>query len=284
MYGEEIPYKKTEEPKDPKTRAEYWDMAIGLNKVDNLTPSDYLLELSEKNIRGELNINEVENFLTQYYKLKEERSEFSQNENECDLVSTRIVDYVSRGGFSFTPLMLKDIHGYLFNGIYDFAGTYREYNITKDEPILNGRSVEYGIYTKIEEMLNYDFNKAKDDVKKYPQMTRAEQFNNIADFASDIWQVHPFGEGNTRTVGVFIQMYLNNLGFKVSNTLFKENSLYLRNAFVRASYSNIAESIYAEKKYLYKFFDNLIGNDKHELKSRELICAPCFIEEDEIDR
>ena len=75
---------------DKVKKQEYWNTGIGLNKVDNLEPSKYLLELSQKNINGELKYYEVENLLKTYYKTQNSNDINVQKEKECDLVSLRI--------------------------------------------------------------------------------------------------------------------------------------------------------------------------------------------------
>ena len=95
-------------------------------------------------------------------------------------------------------------------------------------------------------------------------------------FTSSIWQVHPFGEGNTRTTAVFIEKYLNNMGFSVNNDMFKDNSQYFRNALVRSNYGNIPKGIYPEFKYLIMFFENLLEDKSNELNNKKLYVKELF--------
>ncbi|MFV0274900.1 MAG: Fic family protein [Bacilli bacterium] len=267
--NDNIEYKKIEEIKDGYKKQLYWNMAIGLQQVDGLTPSIYLKELVNKNIQGEITNYEVEESLHTYYKTKNLSNTKVANEKECDLVSTRIVELLNDNSFSFRPITLQSIHEYLFKGIYDFAGMYRTYNITKDEPILNNDTVNYADYNEIERIFEYDF---KEEIKyDYSKLTLQEQLERLATFTSSIWQVHPFGEGNTRTVAVMIEKYLRSLGYNVNNDLFKEHSLYFRNALVRSNYSNRVKNIYPTNEYLIKFFDNLLNNGNHVLDIDELI-------------
>ena len=95
----------------------------------------------------------------------------------------------------------------------------------------------------------------------------------MSEFTSKIWQIHPFCEGNTRTTAVFIQKYLISMGFDVNNEMFKDNSLYFRNALVRANYLNYIRGIKADKKYLNMFFGNLLFNEENKLDNKDLyIC------------
>lgn len=256
------------ETTDPIKKQEYWNTGIGLNKVDNLEPSQYLLELSKKNINGELKYNEVENFLKNFYKNKNSNDIKTQNEKECDLVSLRIAQLLEDKSFGFSPISMKNIHQYLFKDIYEFAGNYRKYNITKNEKILNGETVKYVNYQDIESYLDYDFKEEKEF--NYSKLNNNELINHIAKFTSSIWQVHPFGEGNTRTTAVFIEKYLNSMGFDINNDMFKEHSLYFRNSLVRSNYADIPKGIYPTNEYLIMFFENLLQNKNNILKNEDL--------------
>lgn len=261
---------------DPVKKQEYWDTGIGLNKVDNLEPSKYLLELSQKNINGELKYDEAEKLLKSYYETQDENDLKVQREKECDLVSLRIALLLEDKSFGFSPITLKNIHKYLFKDIYDFAGNYRECNITKKEDILNGDTVKYVNYQDIESYLEYDFKEEKEF--DYSKLNRDELIKHIAKFTSSIWQVHPFREGNTRTTAVFIEKYLNSMGFDVNNDMFKENSLYFRNSLVRSNYGNIPKGIYPSFDYLIKFFENLLQGKENKLVNDELYVKELFEE------
>lgn len=262
------------ETTDILKKQEYWETGIGLNKVDNLEPSEYLLKLSKKNINGELKYYEVESLLKSYYEKKDLNDKSIQNEKECDLVSLRIAQLLEDKSFGFNPITLKSIHKYLFKDIYDFAGEYREYNITKKENILNGNTVNYVDFNNIEDYLEFDFKKEKEF--DYSKVEKDELINHIATFTSSIWQIHPFGEGNTRTVAVFIEKYLNNMGFNVNNDFFKKNSLFFRNSLVRSNYGNIPKSIYPTNDYLIMFFENLLQEKNNVLKNEELYIKELF--------
>ncbi len=255
-------------------KQEYWNTGIGLNKVDNLEPSKYLLDLSQKNIKGELKYYEIENLLKNYYETQNSSNINIQKEKECDLVSLRIASLLEDKSFGFSPITLKNIHKYLFKDIYDFSGLYRNYNITKKEEILNGDTVKYVNYQDIESYLQYDFKEEKDF--DYSKLNNEELITHIAKFTSSIWQIHPFGEGNTRTTAVFIEKYMNNMGFNVNNDMFKDKSLYFRNALVRSNYGNIPKGIYPTFKYLIMFFENLLQEKSYQLKNRELYIKELF--------
>jgi fido (protein-threonine AMPylation protein) len=246
---------------------EYWNTAIGLQDVDNLKPSKYLYDLSEQNINGEIPIQKVKEKLDTYYRSV---SESERKETmECDIVSARIVELLSEGTISLNPSSLKSIHRYLFEGIYDFAGQFRKYNITKDESILNGDTVKYANHFEIQDILDYDFSTEKQ--QKYSTMDKSEIIKRISEFSSSIWQVHPFGEGNTRTTAVFIELYLNSIGFNVNNDMFKEYSKYYRNALVRSNYANYGKNIDVNFSYLEKFYANLLFDGEFTLKNDEMM-------------
>ncbi len=250
-------------------RQTYWDMAIGLQKVDNLKPSKYLENLTEENIIGKKTIKEVEQELRNYYIEKNKKQSINMDEFECDLVSTRIVEFLQNDYFELSVNCIKDIHKFLFKDIYDFAGTLRDRNFSKHEIILNGDSVPYTDYKVIEDSLEYDLRLEKD--KDYKNMNIVDIISSITDFTSRIWQVHPFREGNTRTTAVFIEKYLRSLGYEVDNTLFKDKSVYFRNALVRSNYSNSDLNIKTDSKYLVKFYENLLLGKTNNLHSEDLI-------------
>lgn len=251
-----------------------WDMAIGLQQVDNLKPSKYLEKISKKNIFGELTIKEVEKSLREYYTTKEAQKDIKRNEMECDFVSMRIVELLEQDNFELSVDYLKSIHKYIFQDVYEFAGEFRKIDFSKNEKILNNDSVAYGDCKTLNESLEYDISLEKE--KNYKNMNIVEVIKNITDFSSSIWQVHPFREGNTRTTAVFIQKYLISLGYKVDNSLFKDKSVYFRNALVRSNYFNNYLNIKENKSYLIKYYENLLLGKNNNLHSEDLIVKELF--------
>lgn len=251
-----------------------WDMAIGLQKVDNLHPSKYLKDISQKYIVGRLTIREVEDGLDKYYKELKKKNEINYNELECDYVSMRIVELLEHDNFELSVSYLKYIHKYLFQDVYDFAGEFRNIDFSKHEEILNNDSVAYGTFKTLKESLEYDINLEKN--KNYKEMSIVDVIKNITDFTSNIWQVHPFREGNTRTTAVFIEKYLVSLGYNVDNSLFKDKSIYFRNALVRSNYFNNDLGIKENNSYLIKFYENLLLGKNNNLESKDLIVSELF--------
>ena len=262
-------YKKQGEP-EKSQKAENWGVAIGLQQVDNLTPSKYLIEVAKNNIEGKISIDEAGEQVSQYYKKNPAKTLKEHNEKEADEVSARIAKLLSTHTFSFSPAELISIHKALFSGIFDdeIAGKIRTYDITKKEPILNGDTVIYGRADSIMETLDYDFEQEKKF--NYKGLSKREKVERLAKFTSGIWQIHPFGEGNTRATAVFIIKYLYTLGFVTNNDPFEQNSKYFRNALVRANYQNLNQDIYYTMEYLNKFFGNLLLGEKNLLDNREM--------------
>ena len=269
-------YIEIETPKNYVKQQE-WDMAIGLQEVDNLKPSKYLKKLLQKNITGEKTIYEVEKELKEYYVEKEKNNEVNHNELECDLVSTRIVELLQENNFELSIDYLKYVHKYLFQDVYEFAGEFRKVDFSKHERILNNDSVAYGDHKLLEQSLDYDITLEKN--KNYNEMNIVDVINNITDFSSSIWQIHPFREGNTRTTAIFIEKYLVSLGYNVDNTLFKDKSVYFRNALVRSNYFNNYLNIKEDNSFLIKFYENLLLAKNNNLHSRDLIVEKLFNKE-----
>ena len=269
-------YIESKIPKNYVKQSE-WDMAIGLQAVDNLKPSKYLEELLQENITGEKTIYEVEHELKQYYIEKDKTDKTIQDELECDLVSTRIVQLLEKDNFKLSVDYIKYIHEYLFKDIYDFAGKFRKVNFSKQERILNNDSVAYGDYKLLEQSLEYDISTELN--KEYKAMDIVEVINNITKFSSSIWQIHPFREGNTRTIALFIEKYLISLGYDVDNTMFKEKSVYFRNALVRSNYFNNNLNVKEDSSFLIKFYENLLLGKNNNLHSKDLIVKELFDKE-----
>ena len=245
-----------------------WATAIGLQKVDGLTPSKYLYETAKRNIEGEISIEEAKEIIDSYYQSKEIRSSDDKDSEEADKVSIRITEILSEKSFSFTPKQLLSIHEKLFRDVFYSvkAGEFRTYNITKKEWALDGDTVFYANADLIADTLKYDFENEKSF--DYSTLSKEDTIKHITRFVANIWQIHPFGEGNTRTTAVFTIKYLRTLGFEVNNEPFDKHSWYFRNALVRANYTNIKKSIYMNTSFLEKFFENLLLGKNNELKNR----------------
>ena len=124
----------------------------------------------------------------------------------------------------------------------------------------------YGASFELKAALDYDFEMERNF--KYTGLSTDEIIKHITFFVSRLWQIHAFGEGNTRTTAVFTIKYLRSMGYKVDNDIFAQNSWYFRNALVRANYKNLKEGIEENPVYLELFFRNLILGENNELKNR----------------
>ncbi len=247
-----------------------WRAAIGLQKVDGLTPSAYLVETARRNIEGEITIAEAGKIIGEYYKSKAVRAEAAKTRtDEADIVSQHMTEILAEPTFSFSPEQLVSIHRRLFEGIYKHAGKIRDYNITKNEWVLKGDTVKYASCFRLVETIAFDF--AEEKKFSYASISMDEVIRHFSKFIAGIWQIHPFGEGNTRTTSVFAIKYLRTLGFDVDNDLFYDNSYYFRNALVRANYSNIPKGIEETTEYLERFFHNALMGEGNKLQSRYLL-------------
>lgn len=260
-------YIKQNEPEKAE-KSYIWQTAIGLQDVDNLKTSDYLLETVKEHIDGNIKLADVKNRIQNYYLDRSKRKIKESNTKEADIVSTRIAEILSEKTFQFSPAEWISIHRRLFKDVFPHAGIIRKYNISKKEWVLNGESVIYASFNSIKDSIDYDFNNEKNF--SYNTLAIKEFIKHISKFTSDIWQIHPFEEGNTRATAVFIIKYLINFGFSIANENFANNSWYFRNALVRANYNNLPKNIIATTEYLELFFENLLINTKHELKNRFL--------------
>lgn len=258
-------YIKQGEP-DKAEKSEAWQTAIGLQAVDGLNTSDYLLDTAKEHIEGKITIDEAQKRIHSYYEQRSVRTETENETKEADIVSARIAKLLGEKAFQFSPAEWLSIHRRLFEGVFGHAGQVRQYNITKKEWVLNGDTVIYADWNSIKETLDYDFTTEKQF--SYEGLSVDAAVKHLAKFASDIWQIHPFSEGNTRATAVFMIKYMKTFGFSVNNDAFEKNSWYFRNALVRANYNNLQKGVHSTTKFLEMFFSNLLLDTHYELKSR----------------
>ena len=238
-----------------KDKGYAWHTAIGLQAVDGLRPSQYLIDTAIKNIEGDISIDEANQLLTSYYE-ENPKQDIDDRTEEADKVSLRIAKILSEKAFSFTPSEYISIHKKIFTGIYDHAGKLRDYNITKKEWVLDGETVLYGSASELRATLEYDFSEERKF--SYQNLSMNEIIHHLAIFVSRLWQIHIFGEGNTRTTAVFFIKYLRSLGFDATNDIFAENAWYFRNSLVRANYNDLKNDIHETTEYLELFLRNLL--------------------------
>ena len=276
---EKDPFKEYSRESEPgkASKGYAWSTAIGLQAVDGLRPSKYLIDTAILNIEGKITMKEAQSLIDSYYEERPVHLSDDERTEEADKVSSRIAEILSETAFSFSPNEYISIHRKLFQGIYKHAGKIRDYNITKKEWVLDGATVMYGSASELRATLEYDFSQEKDF--SYKGLSMDEIIHHLAVFISRLWQIHIFGEGNTRTTAVFFIKYLRTLGFSATNDIFAENAWYFRNALVRANYTNLQNGIHETTEYLEAFLRNLLLNEKNELHNRNLYISGLLNEE-----
>ena len=257
---------------DKVKRADAWRVAIGLQAVDGLTTSDYLNETARRNIEGEINIDEARQLVKTYYQKKTTREPDDDEKQEADEVSGNISKLLQTDAFTYSVAGFAAIHKAIFDGVFKHAGRFRDYDITKKEWVLRGDTVQYARWQDLRMTLQYDLDQER--LFDYTDLNKDQMVEHIAKFVSGLWEIHPFGEGNTRTTAVFTIKYLRSLGFDFNNDLFEQNSWYFRNALVRANYRNLAKGVNYEPVFLVRFFRNLLLGDNNVLKNRYMIINP----------
>jgi len=264
-------YLRQGEPQQ-REKAALWRTAIGLQQVDGLSPSEFLLSEAQRNIEGEISIEEVQKQLRSYYETKSVKDAGDDDKEEADKVSANIAKILSSRTFSFNENGVISLHRRIFEGVFKHAGSLREYNITKKEWVLDGDTVSYLNWEDLKNALHYDIEQEKQF--SYQGLTEEQIIVHLTKFVSGIWQIHPFKEGNTRTTAVFVIQYLRSIGFEVNNEMFARHSWYFRNALVRANYKNVKLGIDYTPVYLERFFKNLLLGDTWILKNRYLHIHP----------
>ncbi len=249
-----------------------WSTAIGLQAVDGLKTSEYLNDLARRNIEGEITIDEVEQLLNSYYENKTTREADDDDKQEADKASKNIKRILSVKTCDFSTNGYISLHRRIFEGVMKHAGEIRKYDITKREWVLEGDTVSYLNWEDLRRAVDYDIQQERDF--SYKGISKDELVAHVAKFVSGLWQIHAFGEGNTRTTGVFTIQYLRSLGFNVENDLFAKHSWYFRNALVRANYKNAIKGIDYSPVFLERFFRNLLLGEQWDLRNRYLHINP----------
>lgn len=259
---------------DMQKRKEYWEVAKGLQSTDGLTTSEYLEGVIADTLTGRYDTAEAVERVGKYY----ENNDNADRKKEADLSAARITHILERGGFSFSPVTLKAIHRELFTDVLnpEWVGVFRVKNLSKDEDVLNGKSVQYADYNAIADMLDYDFGEQRK--VRYQLPFDLAQIGSLAGFISNIWQVHPFREGNTRTIATFLMLYLQNMGIDIDNKPFMDHAQYFRDALVRSNFASVKDGIASDDSYLLLFFENILLHANHDLEARDLRCKELFEE------
>lgn len=262
FFDEERPYQVEKTEYSSRYKVDFWETAFGLQKTDGLEPSKYMVQQAQNHIDGKASYQEVEQNVKSYY--AENQPQDSKRQEEADVSSLGIFRILAEEGFSLSSVTLLNYHKRVFQGIESFrypVGRYRTENITKTEPVLDGKSVEYASAAMIGDNLAYDFEMEKN--RDYSMMEKHEIADQVMKFVSGIWQTHPFREGNTRTSAIFLIKYLCHMGFELNNEPFKKNSKFFRDALVLANAATTSR--YRTDKYLKWITDNLLFEGTHEL-------------------
>ena len=255
-----------------REKAGYWQAAIGLQAVDGLKVSSYLQNTACRHIEGDITIDEACELVNQYYITKTAHDANDEDKEEADRVSANIVKVLSSPTFDFSTGGYQSVHRRVFEGVMKHAGEFRKYDITKKEWVLEGDTVLYLNWEDLRRAIDYDLEQER--AYSYKGKSQDEMISHLTKFVSGLWQIHAFGEGNTRTTAVFTIQYLRSLGFDVNNDLFAKHSWYFRNALVRANYHNIAKGIDYTPIYLERFFRNLLLGEQWDLRNRYLHIHP----------
>ena len=255
-----------------REKAGYWQTAIGLQAVDGLKVSSYLQNTACRHIEGDITIDEARELVNQYYITKTAHDANDDDKEEADRVSSNIVKVLSSPTFDFSTGGYQSVHRRVFEGVMKHAGEFRKYDITKKEWVLEGDTVLYLNWEDLRRAIDYDLEQER--AYSYKGKSQDEMISHLTKFVSGLWQIHAFGEGNTRTTAVFTIQYMRSLGFDVNNDLFAKHSWYFRNALVRANYHNIAKGIDYTPIYLERFFRNLLLGEQWDLRNRYLHIHP----------
>ena len=207
-------YLRESEP-DKAHKGYAWSTAIGLQAVDGLKPSKYLIDTAIQNIEGKITMKEAQSLIDSYYEERPVHLSDDKRTEEADKVSSRIAEILSETAFSFSPNEYISIHRKLFQGIYKHAGKIRDYNITKKEWVLDGATVMYGSASELKATLEYDFSQEKDF--SYKGLSMDEIIHHLAVFVSRLWQkgIHETTE--------YLEMFLGNLLLNEQNELKNRN-------------------------------------------------------------
>ncbi|WP_289772906.1 Fic family protein [uncultured Duncaniella sp.] len=248
-----------------KEKADVWQTAIGLQDVDGLKVSSYLLDTARQHIKGDISIDEARDRIKAYYETK---SEHDAVDEEGDKASVNIAKILSEPSFAFSLVGLTSIHRRIFEGVFKFAGQLRKVELSKKEWVLGrNASVSYQPAVDLREAIEYDLSREKEF--DYSNRPMAEIIKHLSHFIADLWQIHPFREGNTRTTAVFLIKYLRSMGIPATNDMFKHHSWYFRNALVRASYKGL--NIAPTTEFVERFLRNVILDEKNELRNRDML-------------
>lgn len=195
-------------------------------------------------------VYECSNVLKNKLDIRDER-ELITIEAQLLIASILEIDEVFSGIDFFHVSSLQKTHYHLFQFVFEWAGEFRTVNIYKGEEVLGGASISYSDTKCIQKDLELIFDCAS---KVKWSISNNQLAPNLSKFMTDIWRVHPYREGNTRTVSIFIKLFAEEQGVQFDEQLLSRNAGYVRNALVLAA---VDES--PEPEHLLKIIKGALG-------------------------
>ena len=257
---------------DIKEKAYVWAAALGLQATDGLRTSYEMRRTARQYIEGRLTIDEVRQHINEYYKSNPPATTDKEKEQEADKVACNIADVLFNKQLDFSTDGYLNLHRQIFDGVYDHAGQLRATDIVKSEWVLEKDTVFYLHWEELRMALDSNFQFERN--QHYDELNKEDLLEWIAFFTAGIWHIHPFNEGNTRTIAVFSILLLRPLGYDIHTDVFADHSWYFRNAMVRANYMNELKHIHVNPDFLIRFYRNWMFGDQWDLRNRYLAIHP----------
>lgn len=257
---------------DIKEKAYVWAAALGLQATDGLRTSYEMRRTARQYIEGRLTIDEVRQHINEYYKSNPPATTDKEKEQEADKVACNIADVLFNKRLDFSTDGYLNLHRQIFDGVYDHAGQLRATDIVKSEWVLEKDTVFYLHWEELRMALDSNFQFERN--LHYDELNKEDLLEWIAFFTAGIWHIHPFNEGNTRTIAVFSILLLRPLGYDIHTDVFADHSWYFRNAMVRANYMNELKHIHVNPDFLIRFYRNWMFGDQWDLRNRYLAIHP----------
>ncbi len=252
----------------------FWLTSFGIQSVVNLKPSDFMLSIVERHVKGELTLERVKSEMDRYYEQQrrnrhDDESQHRHHTQEADRVSYRIVKYFMGNDFSLSYEGFSDTHHLLFHGIYAHSGKMREHSASKKEWVLGNATVIYPKAGDIEDSMNYIFEneKACDD----SALSEKHKLRHYSEFIAKLFIANAFQYANSRVAFVYAMKYMLTKGYTFANDTFLREAWYFRNAIIRASYTNMHQGIYPTTQYMEMFLANLFLDEDNDLRNHHMV-------------
>ena len=162
------------------------------------------------------------------------RDEKQLKKMEADYTVYRLSELVVSDFESlFDCKSFRKVHYQIFQDVYEWAGKFRTIDIEKPEPILGEISIEYSEYKNIAKEIEYTINEmSKENWNDISVRKKAEK---LSDYMARLWKIHPYRDGNTRSVVTFCALFIEAQGSYLDSSIFKDNAFYMRTALVAAT-------------------------------------------------